>query len=113
MANGKPIINNYDNKIAEIISVEHKSMKQVYGTFRLKRHIENKYPRLIINHKKIRRYKKALGLSVIVRKPKGLHITRSEEKNLMNKAPYLIECNFKSEKPLKKLSSDLKLHTMH
>lgn len=82
-------------------------MKQVYGTFRLKYYIENKYPGLTINHKKIRRYKNALGLSVIVRKPKSLAAARMEEKNLMNKAPYLIKCNFKSEKPLEKLSSDV------
>lgn len=104
---GKPLINNYDEKIAEIISVEHKEMKQVYGTLRLKYHIENKYPGIIMNHKKIRRYKNALGLDVIVRKPKGLCVIRAEEKNLMNKAPYLIDCNFKSEKPLEKLSSDV------
>jgi len=104
---GKPIINNYDKEIAKIISVEHENMKEVYGTLRLKHHIENKYPKVTINHKKIRRYKRALGLTVIVRKPKSLAASRKEEKNLINKAPYVIECNFKSDKPLEKLSSDV------
>ena len=32
---------------------------------------------------------------------------KSKEKNLTNKAPYLIECNFNSEKPRQKFSSDV------
>lgn len=107
ISNGSSFINNYDEKIAQIISVEHKKMKNVYGTIRLKKHIENKFPGLVVNHKKIRRYKNALGLEVIVRKRKGLNVIRAKEKNLQNKAPYKIKCNFKSEMPLEKLSSDV------
>ena len=82
-------------------------MKRTYGTIRLKRHIENKYNGLIINHKRIRRYKNILCLEVIVRKRKGLNTIRMKEKNLQNKAPYKIGCNFTSDKPYQKLSSDV------
>ena len=104
---GKPISNNYDKETAKIISVEHLRMRKTYGTIRLKRHIENKYNGLIINHKRIRRYKHILKLEVIVRKKKGFNIIREKEKILQNKAPYKIECNFKSDRPYQKLSSDV------
>ena len=104
--NGKPLINNYNEKISNIISEEHNNTKKTYGTIRLKHHIENKYG-LILNHKLIRRYKKFLGLSVIVRKKKPLCATNAKEKNLVNKAPYLIEGNFKADKFGTRLSSDV------
>lgn len=106
---GKPFMNNYNDKIAKIISVEHNELKRTYGTIRLKHHIENKYKNdnIKLNHKLIRRYKQFLGLSVIVRKGMSLANKRSKEKNLNNKAPYLIECNFKSEHFGQKLSSDV------
>lgn len=72
----------------------------------MKKHIETKYNK-IFNHKKIRRYKAILGLSTIKRTKKGLPFYRAKEKNLVNKAPYLIECNFKSDKSKQKLSSDV------
>lgn len=104
-----PIINNYDSNIAKIISEEHNNLKRIYGTIRLKHHIESKYKKigLTINHKTIRRYKQALGLSVIVRKPKPLSVTNAKEKNLNNKAHYLIECNFKANEFGMKQSSDV------
>ena len=48
-----------------------------------------------------------LGLKTITRTKKGVSVSRAKEKNLTNKAQYLIECNFKSDKPLTKLSSDV------
>ena len=105
----KPIANNFNKKIADIISEEHKSVKEIYGTIRLKHHIQNKYKKegLILNHKLIRRYKHILGLETIKRTKKGLSVTRAKEKNLTNKAPYLIECNFNSDVPNQKYSSDV------
>ena len=36
-----------------------------------------------------------------------MSVSRAKEKNLINKAQYLIECNFTSEKPGQKFSSDV------
>lgn len=99
-------MNNFNCKIAEIILVEHNNLKGRYGTIRLKYHIKNKYG-LNLNHKCIRRYKHNLGIKVNVRKPRGLDVKRAIEKNLLNKAPYLIECNFKSDTFGTKFSSDV------
>ena len=63
--------------------------------------------KIILNHKLIRRYKNLLGLETVKRSKKGLSVSRAKEKNLTNKAQYLIECNFKSEKPGQKFSSDV------
>lgn len=104
--NGKKVINNFDKNLLKIISVEHEKMKKTYGTIRLKKHIENKSG-LILNHKLIRRYKQAFHIEVIVRKHHKMYIKAAKEKNLNNKAPYIIDCNFKSDKPLQKLSSDV------
>lgn len=103
---GKPIANNYKQEIADVISGEHKIVKGIYGTIRLKKHIENKL-KIVLNHKLIRRYKNILGLETVKRTKKGLSASRAKEKNLTNKAQYLIECNFKSEKPGQKFSSDV------
>ena len=69
-------------------------------------YIENKL-KLILNHKLIRRYKHILGLETIKRSKKGLSVSRAKEKNLTNKAQYLIEGNFKSDTPRTKFSSDV------
>ena len=63
------------------------NLKNIYGTFRLKYHIETKYKeeKLILNHKLIRRYKKILGLITLKRTKKGLAFSRAKEKNLKNK----------------------------
>lgn len=53
---GKPMANNFKQEIADVISEEHNNVKRIYGTIRLKKHIENKL-KLILNHKLIRRYK--------------------------------------------------------
>ncbi len=55
----------------------------------------------------IRRYKQILNLITIKRTKKGLSVSRAKEKNLINKVQYLIECNFKSDKPNQKFSSDV------
>ena len=89
-----------------MISEEHKNVKEIYGTIRLKKHIENKL-KLILNHKLIRRYKNILGLETVKRMKKGLSVSKAKEKNPTNKAQYLIECNFKSEKPGQRFSSDV------
>ena len=86
-----------------MISEEHKNVKGIYGTIRLKKHIENKL-KIILNHKLIRRYKHFLGLETTKMAKKGLSVSRTKEKNLTNKAQYLIECNFKSDKPNQKFS---------
>ena len=103
---GKPIANNFDNNIARIISEEHNKLKQIYGTIRLKYHIKNKL-KINLNHKLIRRYKNILNLQTIKRSKKGLSVTNAKEKNLNNKAQYLIECNFKSDVFGQKQSSDV------
>ncbi len=89
-----------------MISEEHKKVKGIYGTIRLKKHIENKL-KIVLNHKLIRRYKNILGLETVKRTKKGLSFSRAKEKNLANKAQYLIECNFSSDKPYQKFSSDV------
>ena len=103
---GKPIANNFDQVIADVILEEHENNKGIYGTIRLKYSIKNKLG-VIFNHKRIRRYKHILGIETVKRTKKGLSVSRAKEKNLTNKAPYLIECNFKSDKPRQKLSSDV------
>ena len=99
-------MNNYDSTIADIILVEHNKLYGVYGTIRLKHHIEQKYG-LILNHKLIRRYKKELNIKTQVRKRRPLYIKRIKEKSHTYIAPYLMNENFKSTKPLEKLSTDV------
>ena len=85
-----------------MISVEHENVKGIYGTIRLKKHIENKL-KIKLNHKLIRRYKHILGLETVKRTKKGFSVSRAKEKSLTNKAQYLIECNFKSKKTRSKV----------
>ena len=81
---GKPIANNFNKKIADIISEEHKRVKGIYGTIRLKHHIQNKYKKegLILNHKLIRRYKHILGLKTIKRTKKDYLCPRQKKRTL-------------------------------
>ncbi len=60
-----------------MISEEHNNVKGIYGTMRLKKHIENKL-KLTLNHKLIRRYKHILGLETIKRTKKGLSVSRAK-----------------------------------
>ena len=85
---------------------EYENVKVIYGTLRLKKHIENKL-KIILNHKLIRRYKHVLGLETVKETKRGLSVSRAKEKNLTNKAQYLIECNFKSDKPSQKFPSNV------
>lgn len=48
-----------------------------------------------------------MGLETVKRTKKGLSVSRAKEKNLTNKAPYLVECNFKTNKFGTKFSSDV------
>lgn len=48
-----------------------------------------------------------MGLETIKRSKKGLQVKNATEKNLNNKAPYLVECNFKTNKFGTKFSSDV------
>jgi len=89
-----------------VILEEHENNKGIYGTIRLKYAIQNKLG-LVLNHKLIRRYKHILNIITIKRTKKGLSVSRAKEKNLVNKAQYLIECNFNADKELTKLSSDV------
>lgn len=75
-----------------MISEEHKNVKGIYGTIRLKTHIENKL-KVVLNHKLIRRYKNILGLETVKRTKKELSVFRAKERKLTNKDPYLIGCN--------------------
>ncbi len=105
--NGKKPINNFDINIARLILIEHYEQKEVYGTLRLKKHIENKYG-IIMNHKKIRRYKKYIGLEVVVRKLKPIHQRNFRHTTLQKyMAKNILKCNFKSNNPLEKLSTDV------
>lgn len=54
-----------------MISEEHKNLKRIYGTIRLKKHIENKLE-IILNHKLIRRYKNILRLETLKRTKKRI-----------------------------------------
>jgi transposase InsO family protein len=107
ISKGKPIMNNYNKKIAEIITVEHNDNYKVYGTLRLKEFIKRKY-NIEINHKCIRRYKRALGLKTIVRDPNNkITNVSNKEKNLAYMAKNVLNCNFISEAPYEKLSTDV------
>ncbi len=99
-------MNNLNDNHLKIISVEHFRTKQVYGVIRLKHHIQHKYG-IIINHKKIRRYKNILELRTITRKKRLPHLRKAEKKIQSYMAPNLLACNFKSEQPLEKLSTDI------
>lgn len=81
-------------------------MKGIYGTIRLKYHIKNKYG-LILNHKLIRRYKHALNLEVVVRKPKTPAAVYGQERIIKNKVKYVINGNFEAEKFGEKHSTDV------
>lgn len=103
---GKPIANNFDQSIADVILEEHENNKGIYGTIRLKFAIKKKHG-LILNYKLIRRYKHILNIITIKRTKKGLSVSRAKEKNLVNKAQYIIDCNFNSDIPNQKYSSDV------
>lgn len=104
---GSPVANNYNKEHARIIEEEHYRLEQVYGVDRLKNEILQKR-NINMNHKKVRRYLRLLGLSCIVRIKKPMkYIPDQRKRNHMNMAPNLINNNFKSDASGKKLSTDV------
>lgn len=91
---------------ARIISEEFINTNKVYGTIRLKYHIKQVHG-LNFNHKKIRRYKNILGLKTISRKRKPLHSKKYKKESASHMAPNLLECDFNTAMPFKKLSTDV------
>lgn len=61
----------------------------------------------MLNHKLIRRYKHALNLEVVVRRPKVPAAVYGHERIIKNKAAYVIEGNFKTKKFGEKHSTDV------
>lgn len=102
---GKPKVHRVNQSDLEIITVEHNKTNHIYGVLRLKYQIQNVYG-LVLNHKKIRRYKQIFNLKTKAR-------VRKPWRNILKKANYsraarnLLECNFKSDSPSKKLSTDV------
>ena len=81
IAVGKPMANNFDQTIADVILEEHENNKRIYGTIRLKYAIQNKLG-LVLNHKLIRRYKHILNITTIKRTKKcGSLLSISEVKD--------------------------------
>lgn len=103
---GKPIANNYDLNIAGIIVTQFMNNFGVYGVERLKEQIKHTYG-ISLNHKRIRRYKKILNLTTIVRKKNKTSIKNTKPCNLDYMAQNIIDCNFVSEAPYQKLSTDV------
>lgn len=99
-------MNNFDVSIATVIIEEHEGLNGVYGTVRLKYHIEQKLG-LVINHKCIRRYKNTFNCATRVRKKRPLSVKRQKEKSHLNMAPYIMNENFTATQPLEKLSTDV------
>lgn len=99
-------MNNYNCELAITISEEHYKTKQVYGTIRLKYHIQNKYG-IILNHKLIRRYKKHFNLITITRKKRPLFFRESQKRNYHLAVPNQLKNNFTSCSKFSKLSTDV------
>lgn len=106
VSKGKPIANNFNEDHAKIISVEHNKTFKVYGTLRLKHHIAS-MKGILFNHKKISRYKKILGLETITRKKHFLSNKQSSKQAKSYMAKNLLNCNFATKYPKKKLSTDV------
>lgn len=103
---GRNCINNYNDKISKIISEEHYNTKQVYGTIRLKHHIQNEYG-IILNHKLIRRYKRYLKLQTITRKRRPLFFREQQKRNYHLAVPNQLKNNFTSTQRFEKISTDV------
>lgn len=107
LKNGSPIANNFNKEHAKIIEEEHYRLEQTYGVERLKHEILRTKD-INMNHKKVRRYLRLMGLSCVVRIKKPMKYKAYQRKrNHMNMAPNLINNNFKSETPTTKLSTDV------
>ena len=99
-------MNNYSKNIATLLLVEHEKTKK-YMNIEIKSPYWKKYG-IILNHKRIRRYKQNLGIIVKVRRLKSIyHQKRTITRVLINKVDYLLHGDFKTNKPRTKLSSDV------
>ena len=101
----KTIANNINKVDLDIISVEHYNTKEVYGVIRLKEHIKQKYG-IIMNHKKIRRYKQFLNLETVTRKKRKICFS-NKKPDYKCMARNLLQNNFTSAKRFEKLSTDV------
>ena len=99
-------MNNYNCEHAEIILEEHYNTKKVYGTMRLKHHIQNKHG-IVLNHKLIRRYKKHFNLITITRKKRPLFFREQQKRNYYLAVPNQLNNNFTSTNKFDKLSTDV------
>ena len=99
-------MNNYNERIATIISEEHYKTKEVYGVLRLKYHIDNQYG-IILNHKLIRRYKKSFNFITKARKKRALYYRETKKRNYHLAVPNLLNNNFTSNRNFDKLSTDV------
>lgn len=113
LSKGSPVINNFSSSVADIIIEEHNVLNGTYGTLRLKAHIEKKY-NIVLNHKRIRRYKDMFNLKTLVRKRKNLaQKLNAKEKVFKNKVGYILACDFMANKPRTKLSTDVSYGKMY
>lgn len=87
-------MNNFSSSLANIIIREHNNLNGTYGTLRIKEHIKRKY-NIVLNHKRIRRYKDVFNLKCLVRKRKSLaRKLNAKEKVFNNKVYYILSCDF-------------------
>lgn len=105
-SSGRAPWNNYSEEHANIIYEEHYRQKERYGVNRIKHELQNRL-RIIFNHKKVRRYLRNMGLLSTNRRRKSLHIQEKKKGSHMNIAPNLLNNNFASSQPHKKLSTDV------
>ncbi|MDE8256679.1 IS3 family transposase [Erysipelothrix rhusiopathiae] len=99
-------MNNFNSATADIVLGEHNRLNGVYGTMRLKYHIEQVHS-VVLNHKLIRRYKNELNIKTKVRVRRPFFEKLRKEKSHRKMAPYLMNEDFTSTKPLEKLSTDV------
>lgn len=104
---GKPVMNNYNIEHAKIISEEHHRLERKYGVERLAKEIHQQH-NIRMNHKKVRRYLRAMALYCVarVRKPRK-HKEELRKRNHINMAPNLLDNNFTTDTPHHKLSTDV------
>ena len=99
-------MNNFNSVTADILLGEHNRLNGVYGTMRLKYHIKQVHG-IVLNHKLIRRYKNELNIKTKVRVRRPFFEKLRKEKSHLKMAPYLMNEDFTSTKPLEKLSTDV------
>ncbi len=105
-SSGKPIANNFNENIADVIAKAFNENYGVYGVNRLKAYIKINEG-LNLNHKMIRRYKSILNLKTIVRTKNKTSIKNTKPCNLNYMAENILNCDFSSKAPYEKLSTDV------